>query len=135
MKTFAKTVTLTSTQVNALNGTPIVVVPAPQSGYALVPQNLIIAKTSGTAVGTSAGAIGLGYDGTSTLVVSIAQATAQSVLATGATAATYTSAVSAGSAGAGVYAGKAIDISAGGAVASFDGTLQVTVLFNIVKIG
>jgi hypothetical protein len=135
MKLFAKTLTLTAAQVNALGTTAIIVVPAPQSGYALIPQNLIIAKTSGTAVGTSAGAIGLGYDGTADLVVSIAQATAENVLDTGATAATYTSAVSAGSAGAGVYAGKALDISASGAVAAFNGTLQVTVLFNIVKIG
>lgn len=134
MKTFAKTITLTSTQVNALNATPIIVVPAPQAGYAIIPQSLVLVKKSGTAVGTSAGAIGIGYDGTSTLVISVAQATAQSVLSTGAAASAYTTAVSAGSAGAGVYSGKGIDISAGGAVASFDGTLQVTVLFNIVKI-
>lgn len=134
MKTFARTITLTTSQVNGLGTTAIIVVPAPQAGYAIIPQSLVLVKKSGTAVGTSAGAIGLGYDGTSTLVVSVAQATAQSVLSTGAAAAAYTSAVSAGSAGAGVYSGKAIDISAGAAVASFDGTLQVTVLFNIVKI-
>ncbi len=134
MKTFARTITLTAAQVNALGTTPIIVVPAPQAGYAILPQSLVLAKKSGTAVGNSAGAIGIGYDGTSTLLISIAQTQAQGVLATGATASAYTSAVSAGSAGVGVYSGKGIDISAGAAVASFDGTLQVTVLFNIVKI-
>jgi hypothetical protein len=134
MKTFARTITLTTSQVNDLETTAIIVVPAPQAGYALIPQSLILVKKSGTAVGTSAGAIGLGYDGSSALVVSVASTQAQSVLATGAAASAYTSAVSAGSAGAGVYSGKALDIFASGAVASFDGTLQVTVLFNIVKI-
>jgi len=134
MKTFARTITLTTSQVNGLGTTAIIVVPAPQAGYALIPQSIILVKKSGTAVGTSAGAIGLGYDGSSALVVSVASTQAQSVLATGAAASAYTAAVSAGSAGAGVYAGKALDIFASGAVASFDGTLQVTVLFNIVKI-
>lgn len=134
MKTFARTITLTAAQVNALGTTPIIVVPAPQAGYAILPQSLVLAKKSGTAAGTSAGAIGIGYDGTSTFLTSIAQTQAQAVLATGATASAYTAAVSAGSAGVGVYSGKGIDISAGGAVASFTGTLQVTVLFNIVKI-
>jgi hypothetical protein len=134
MKTFARTITLTTSQVNGLGTTAIIVVPAPQAGYALIPQSIILVKKSGTAVGTSAGAIGLGYDGSSALVVSVASTQAQLVLATGAAASAYTSAVSAGSAGAGVYAGKALDIFASGAVASFDGTLQVTVLFNIVKI-
>lgn len=134
MKTFARTITLSAAQVNALNGTPIIVVPAPQAGYAIIPQSLVLAKKSGTAVGTSAGAIGIGYDGTSTFLISIAQPQAEDVLDTGATASAYTSAVSAGSAGVGVYSGKGIDISASGAVASFNGTLQVTVLFNIVKI-
>jgi len=135
MKTFARTVTLTAAQVNALDSTPINVVPAPQSGYALIPQSLLIAKTSGTSAGTSAGAIGVGYDGSAELLISIGQVHAQDVLNDGAAANAYTSAVSSGSSGNGVYSGKALDISASGAVASFDGTLQVTVLFNIVKIG
>ena len=134
MKTFARTTTLTSSQVNGLGTTAIIVVPAPQAGYAIIPQSLVLVKKSGTAAGTSAGAIGIGYDGSSALVISVASTQAQSVLSTGAAASAYTTAVSAGSAGAGVYSGKALDIFASGAVASFDGTLQVTVLFNIVKI-
>ena len=114
--------------------TAIIVVPAPQAGYAIIPQSLVLVKKSGTAVGTSAGAIGIGYDGSTALVISVASTQAGNVLSTGAAASAYTTAVSAGSAGAGVYSGKALDIYASGTVASFDGTLQVTVLFNIVKI-
>jgi hypothetical protein len=141
MKTFAKTVTLTAAQVNDLENTPINVVPAPQSGYALIPQNLIVAKTSGTAVGSCANdPICLVYTGDTTPLVSLdaigAATVSNAVLATGATAATYTAANGFPYASAEVYAGKGIDIGASGAtIGSFDGTLQVTVLFNIVKIG
>jgi len=141
MKLFARTITLTAAQVNALDTTPITVIPAPQSGYALIPQNLIIAKTSGTAVGSCADdPICLVYNGDTTPLVSLdavgAATVSNAVLATGATAATYTAANGVSYASAEVYAGKAIDISAPGAtIGSFNGTLQVTVLFNIVKIG
>ena len=141
MKTFAKTVTLTSAQVNALDSAPINVVPAPQSGYALIPQNLIVAKTSGTAVGSCANdPICLVYTGDTTPLVSLdaigADTVSNAVLATGNSSATYTAANGFPYASAEVYAGKGIDISAPGAtIGSFDGTLQVTVLFNIVKIG
>jgi hypothetical protein len=142
MKTFAKTVTLTSTQVNALAATPINVVPAPQAGYALIPQNLIVAKTSGTAVGScTSDPIGLFYTGDTDVLIgldAVSSATRSNlVLATGATAATYTAALARNvAAGSDVYAAKGIDIGANGAsISAFDGTLQVTVLFNIVKIG
>ena len=142
MKTFARTVTLTAAQVNALDSSPINVVPAPQSGYALIPQNLIVAKTSGTAVGSCANdPIALVYTGDITPLIALdavgAATNSNLVLATGATAATYTASNGVQlSASAEVYAGKGIDISAPGAtIGSFDGTLQVTVLFNIVKIG
>ena len=137
MKTFARTITLTAAQVNALDTTPITVIPAPQSGYALIPQNLIIAKTSGTAVGSCTGAgIGLVYNGDSTVVVSIGTTPSNVVISTGATSTAYTAANGVVVPSGEVYVGKAIDISAPGAtIGSFDGTLQVTVLFNIVKIG
>lgn len=141
MKTFARTVTLTAAQVNALDTTPINVIPAPQSGYALIPQNLIVAKTSGTAVGSCANdPICLLYTGDTTQLISLdannAATVSNAVLATGNSAATYTAANGSNIASAEVYAGKGIDISAPGAtIANFDGTLQVTVLFNIVKIG
>lgn len=141
MKTFARTITLTAAQVNALDTTPINVIPAPQAGYALIPQNLIVAKTSGTAVGSCANdPICLVYNGDTTPLVSLdavgAATVSNAVLATGATAATYTTANGVTYASAEVYVGKGIDIGADGAtVQNFDGTLQVTVLFNIVKIG
>jgi len=141
MKTFARTVTLTAAQVNALDTTPINVIPAPQSGYALIPQNLIVAKTSGTAVGSCANdPICLVYTGDTTQLISLdannVATVSNAVLSTGATAATYTAANGSNIASAEVYVGKGIDISAPGAtIANFDGTLQVTVLFNIVKIG
>lgn len=140
MKTFARTITLSAAQVNDLENTPVNVVPAPQSGYALIPQNLILAKKSGTAVGSCANdPICLTYTGDNTPLVSLdgvgAAAVSNAVLATGTTPTTYTAANGFLFASAEVYAGKGIDISAPGAtIASFDGTLQVTVLFNIVKI-
>jgi hypothetical protein len=140
MKTFARTTTLTAAQVNALAGSPINVVPAPQAGYALIPQNLIVVKKSGTAVGSCVNdPIALFYTGDTTPLVSLdaigAAVVSNAILATGATAATYTAANGFLYSSAEVYAGKGIDISAPGAtIASFDGTLQVTVLFNIVKI-
>lgn len=138
MKTFARTITLRASQVNDLENTPVNVIPAPPAGFALIPQNLIVAKTSGTAVGTCSGApIGLVYNGDATVLVALGSAAnSQTLLATGATAATYTCINGTLVASPEVYVGKAIDISAPGAtIGSFDGTLQVTVLFNIVKIG
>lgn len=140
MKTFARTITLSAAQVNDLENTPVNVVPAPQAGYALIPQNLIVAKKSGTAVGSCANdPIALVYTGDNTQLISLdannTASVSNLVLATGATAATYTVANGSNYASAEVYAGKGIDISAPGAtIANFDGTLQVTVLFNIVKI-
>lgn len=141
MKTFARTITLSAAQVNDLENTPVNVIPAPPAGFALIPQNLIVAKTSGTAVGSCANdPICLVYNGDTTPLISLdavgAATVSNLVLVTGATAATYTAANGSNYASAEVYAGKAIDIGADGAtIANFDGTLQVTVLFNIVKIG
>lgn len=138
MKTFARTITLTAAQVNDLENTPVNVIPAPPTGYALIPQNLIIAKTSGTAVGTCTGApIGLLYSGDPTLILTLDNNTkTQDLLAIGNSAATYTCINGTRVASVEVYTNKAIDIAAPGAtIAAFDGTLQVTVLFNIVKIG
>ena len=141
MKTFARTITLRASQVNDLENTPVNVIPAPPSGFALIPQNLIVAKTSGTAVGSCANdPIALVYTGDSTQLISLdannSATVSNAVLATGATAATYTAANGSNYASAEVYAGKGIDVAAPGAIiANFDGTLQVTVLFNIVKIG
>lgn len=141
MKTFARTITLSAAQVNALASTPINVVPAPQAGYALIPQSLIVVKKSGTAVGSCANdPIGLFYTGDADVIIGLdavgAATRSNLVLATGATAATYTAALARNvSVSSDVYAGKGIDIGADGAtIANFDGTLQVTVLFNIVKI-
>jgi hypothetical protein len=137
MKTFARTITLTAAQVNDLENTPVNVVPAPQAGYALIPQNLIVAKKSGTAVGTCTTApIGIVYTGDTTLLQVLGSAAnCQTLLSIGATSATYMCINATPVASPEVYSGKGIDISApGAAIASFDGTLQVTVLFNIVKI-
>lgn len=142
MKLFARTITLTAAQVNALDTTPINVIPAPPSGFALIPQNLIVAKTSGTAVGSCANdPIGLFYTGDTDVIIgldAVGAATRSSlVLSSGNSAATYTAVSGKNvSASSDVYAGKGIDVAADGAtVQNFDGTLQVTVLFNIVKIG
>jgi hypothetical protein len=138
MKTFAKTITLTAAQVNDLDNTPINVIPAPRQGYALIPQKFIAAKTSGTAAGTCSGApIGLVYSGDNTLLVALGTAAnCQTLLSTGAVAANYLCINGTNVASPEVYTNVGIDVSAPGAtIASFTGTLQVTILFNIVKIG
>lgn len=141
MKLFAKTITLNSTQVNALPATPINVIPAPQAGYALIPQSLIVVKKSGTQAGScTVSTIGLFYTGDTDVLIgldAVGSATRSSaVLNAGSTAATYTAALARNVAiGSDVYAAKGIDIGAPGAtITGFTGTLQVTVLFNIVKI-
>jgi hypothetical protein len=141
MKTFARTIILTSTQVNALPATPVNVVPAPQAGYALIPQNLIVVKKSGTNAGScSTDPIGLFYTGDTDVLIGLdavnSATRSNAVINAGSTAATYTAALARNvSATSDVYAGKGIDIGANGAsISAFDGTLQVTVLFNIVKI-
>jgi len=141
MKTFAKTIILTAAQVNSLPAAPITVITAPPTGYAVVPQKFIVAKISGTAVGSCADEpICLVYKGDTTPVISLdavgADTVSSAVLSTGASASTYTIANGANYSSAEVYRGKAIDIAATGAtIAGFDGTLQVTVLFNLVQIG
>jgi hypothetical protein len=141
MKTFAKTITLTAAQVNALDTTPVNVIPAPKAGLAIVPHSLIVAKTSGTAVGSCADEpIGLVYTGTASLLNSLDEpefsTNSSAILSMGATKETYISVVGKASATSQVIPAKGVDISAPGAdVKGFNGTLQVTVLFHLVSIG
>lgn len=141
MKTFAKTITLTAEQVNALDTTPVNVIPAPREGMALVPHSLIVAKTSGTAAGSCADEpIGLVYTGTTELITYLDEpefaTTSNAVLSTGAAKEDYLSVVSKAPVILQVLPAKGVDIFAPGAtISGFTGTLQVTVLFHIVSIG
>lgn len=146
MKSYTKTITpdLTAAQVNALDGTPINIIPAPPAGYMIAIDDFICAKTSGTAVGScSTQPIVLVYTGDATPIWGLdavgAVTNSNAVLATGTSSATYITArgipfkvAEAGS----VITGNGVDISApGSSISGFDGTLQVTVTFRIVKIG
>lgn len=141
MKTFAKTITLTAAQVNALDTTPVNVIPAPKAGLAIVPHSLIVAKTSGTAAGSCADEpIGLVYTGTTSLLNSLDEpefaTNSNAVLSMGAAKANYISVVGKATATSQIIPAKGVDISApGAAISGFTGTLQVTVLFHIVSIG
>lgn len=143
MKTFARTITLTAAQVNALDTTPVAVIPAPKAGLAIVPQSLIVAKTSGTAVGSCSNeTISLVYSGQTSPLLSLdaadaeTPANANAVISTGNSPSTYLSVVGKNQAVSEVKPATGVSISAPGAdVKQFNGTLQVTVLFNLVQIG
>lgn len=105
MRSYTKTINpdLTAAQVNALDGTPINIIPAPPAGYMIAIDDFIVSKTSGTAAASYITARGISFK--------VAEA---------------------GSA----LTGVGVDISApGSTIGSFDGTLQVTATFRIVKIG
>lgn len=145
MKQITKTVVLTAAQVNALDSTAITIIPAPASTSLIVIEEITFAKLSGTAVGScSTAPITTVYTGETTAIAGFASAAnTQTFLSTGATAANYlvtTKKPSVDFGGAGVAqadcVGKGIDITGTGAtIGSFDGTLQVTATFKIVKIG
>jgi hypothetical protein len=144
MRQFTKTVVLTAAQVNDLENTPVNVIPACPAGYQIRLVDFLVSKLSGTAVGSCANdPIALVYTGDTTILAALdavgAATNSNLVLTTGTAAASYMTAngdifseVITGTLGT----GKGIDITAvGAAVANFDGTLQVTVSFKIVKLG
>lgn len=142
-KLFEKKVTLTAAQVNALDSTPITIIPAPASGKMIVVESMIVSKTSGTAVGSATDdPIGLVYTGDTTLIFLLdavgAATVTNAVISTGATAATYLTVEAAKvevNEARSVLSGKGIDITAPGAtIGSFDGTLDVTITFAIKDI-
>ena len=135
---------LTAAQVNALDGTPVNVIPAPAAGYSIKVTSFLVAKTSGTAAGSCATQpIGLVYTGDTELIAALdavgAATNSNLVLATGTAAASYLNAngdVFSEAFTGTVSSGTGVDISAPGAtVGSFDGTLQVTVSYQLLKIG
>lgn len=146
MRSITKTVSpaLTAAQVNALDSTPINIIPAPPAGYMIAVDDFICSKLSGTAVGScTTQPIGLVYTGDTSLIWGLDAAGAvtnsNALIATGTTAATYITArglpLAVAEAGS-VITGNGVDISApGSTIGSFDGTMQVTVTFRIVKIG
>ncbi len=135
---------LTAAQVNALDSTNINVIPAAGAGYTIKVLNFFVAKTSGTAVGSVATQpIALVYTGDTELIGALDAAGAATnsnlVLATGTTAATYM--VANGDVFSECFTGTVsvntgVDISGAGAtIGSFDGTLQVTISYQIMKVG
>lgn len=145
MKTFSKTIVLTAAQVNALDGTDINILPAPrETDVLLKPLSLVVSKLSGTAVGSVANdPIGLCYTGETTVIGGLdavgAATNSNLVVSTGAAAAAYLTAVGSMFDVAPAYAdcvGKGVDVTGQGAtIANFDGTLQVTVTYQMIKIG
>jgi hypothetical protein len=144
MKTIAVTKVLTAAQVNDLENTNINIMSAPAAGYQLRPFQFIVSKLSGTAAGSCADdPIALVYTGETTILAALdavgAATNSNLVLTTGTAAASYLTATgdffSEAVTGADSTA-KGIDVTAQGAtVGSFDGTLQVTVIAYLVKIG
>jgi hypothetical protein len=144
MKQITKTIVLTAAQVNALDATDVNIIPAPKAGYQIKIDSFLVSKLSGTAVGSCTNdPIALCHTGETTLLAALdavgAATNSNLVLATGTAAASYLTATgdifSEAVAGADATA-KGVDVTGQGAtIGSFDGTLQVTVGFRIVKIG
>lgn len=144
MKSITKTIVLTAAQVNALDATDINIIPAPKAGYQIKVDSFLVSKLSGTAAGSvSNDPIALCYTGETTILAALdavgAATNSNLVLSTGTAAASYLTATgdifSEAVAGADATA-KGVDVTGQGAtIGSFDGTLQVTVGFRIVKIG
>jgi len=146
MRIITKTVSpaLTAAQVNALDSTPVNVIPAPPAGYMIVVDEMILSKLSGTAVGScTTQPIGLVYTGDTTLIYGMDAAgvvtNSNLVIATGASSSAYVTArglpIKQALANS-ICTGKGVDISAPGAtIGSADCTMQCTLTFRIVKIG
>lgn len=139
MKTYTRTKVLTAAQVNALDGTDINIIPA-YPGQQIRPVEMIVTKLSGTAAGSCANdPIGLCYTGETTVLMGLdavgAATNSNLVLATGTAAASYLTAVAtlfATTTAGADSTGKGLDITGQGAtIGSFDGTLQVTVTFEL----
>lgn len=135
---------LTAAQVNALDSAPTTVIPAPAAGHTIKVLNFFVTKTSGTAAGSCANQpIGLVYTGDTELIASLDAAGAATnsnlVLATGTAAASYLTAngdIHSECFTGTVSSGVGVDIAAPSAtVGSFDGTLQVTISYQIMKVG
>jgi hypothetical protein len=144
MKQITKTIVLTAAQVNALDATDVNIIPAPKAGYQIKIDSFLVSKLSGTAVGSCANdPIGLCYTGESTILSALdavgAATHSNLVLTSGTTASSYRTAT--GTIFSEIVSGanataKGVDVTGQGAtIGSFDGTLQVTVGFRIVKIG
>lgn len=144
MKSITKTIVLTAAQVNALDSTDVNIIPAPKAGYQIKIDSFLASKISGTAVGSVANEpIGLCHTGGSTLLAGLdavgGDTNSNDLLSTGTGTSTYLTVngeiFSVALAGADAN-GKGVDVTGQGAtIGSFDGTLQVTVGFRIVKIG
>lgn len=134
----------TAAQVNALDGTDVTIIPAAGAGTQIKIVSFLVSKTSGTAAGSCANdPIALCYTGDTTILAALdavgAATNSNLVLTTGTAAASYLTATGDifSEAVTGTAASnKGVDLTAQGAtVGSFDGTLQVTVSYQVVKLG
>lgn len=139
METVTITKVLTAAQVNALDNTIDQPIVSGVTGTIYKFKYAFITKLSGTAVGSATTATwNVVYTGETTALGTISNADITTVLGTGATAATYTcvnvEAIDGANPAMGDVLGKGLSLlgATGGGVASFDGTLQVTMVFDVL---
>lgn len=140
MKTIAVTRVLTAAEVLAFDaGISYTIATAPPAGYMLKFKYAVLAKLSGTAVGTVADVWDFFYVGESTSLAQISAADAENIVDTGTAAATYLVHTEFGTDDLDLVAGdcvaKGIEIKAVGATANSDASIQVTVVADLIKIG
>lgn len=140
MKSNAVTRVLSVAEVLAFDaGVSYTIATAPPTGYMLRFKGAILAKLSGTAVGTVSDVWDFFYVGQSTSLAQVSAADAQNLVSTGTTAATYLVHTELGTDDLDLVAGncvaKGIEIKATGNTAATDCTLQITVFYDLVKIG
>ena len=140
MKTIAVTRVLTAAEVLAFDaGVSYTIATAPPAGYLLKFKYAVLAKLSGTAVGTVSGVWDLFYVGESTSLAQISAADAENLVDTGAAAANYIIHTEYGTDDLDLVAedcvAKGIEIKATGNTANSDATIQITVVADLIKIG
>lgn len=140
MKTIAVTRVLTAAEVLAFDaGVSYTIATAPPAGYMLKFKYAILAKLSGTAVGTVSDVWDFFYVGESTSLAQVSAADAENIVDTGTTAATYLVHTENGTDDLDLVAGdcvaKGIEIKATGNTANSDASIQVTVVADLIKIG
>lgn len=140
MKTTAVTRVLSAAEVLAFDAAvEYEILSAAPAGFMYKFKYAVIAKVSGTAVGTVSDVWDFVYSGETTSLAQISAADAENVVDTGTTAATYTMHFENGTDDLDLIAGdcvaKGISIKATGNTASSDCKLQVTVVADLIKIG
>jgi hypothetical protein len=141
MKSLVVTRVLTAAEVNALDNTVEQTIVAGLAGKVLKFRYAFFAKRSGTAVGSATTeTLKIVYAGDTGALGVVGNSDLTAILGTGAAAADYlthsANATTAVSVAAGLAKGKGISLlgATGGTIQSFDGTLQVTIVCDILDL-